>query len=158
MDDPIRLQRSRVLVVDPLDRTREFVKGIPEFCVSIGLVENGSPVAGGIYNPATGETFLGAIDSGVTNNGKPSQASQRTSLRGALVLASRSKVKRGEWKAFENAPFRSAQWAGSLQACPGRGWADVTFTLTPKMNGTQWQERPWYRVRVVLSPRSSTPT
>ncbi|HXN25562.1 MAG TPA: inositol monophosphatase family protein, partial [Candidatus Acidoferrales bacterium] len=90
MDDPIRLQRSRVLVVDPLDRTREFVKGIPEFCVSIGFVENGSPVAGGIYNPATGETFLGAIDSGVTNNGKPSQASQRTSLRGALVLASRS--------------------------------------------------------------------
>jgi myo-inositol-1(or 4)-monophosphatase len=48
VDDPIRLQRSRVWVVDPLDGTREFVKGIPEFCVSIGFVENGCPVAGGI--------------------------------------------------------------------------------------------------------------
>ena len=58
VDDPIRLQRSQVWVVDPLDGTREFVKGIPEFCVSIGFVENGRPVAGGIYNPATDETFL----------------------------------------------------------------------------------------------------
>src|SRR5271165_6267829 len=64
VDDPIRLQCSRVWVVDPLDGTREFVKGIPEFCVSIGFVEDGRPVAGGIYNPATDETFLGSIDSG----------------------------------------------------------------------------------------------
>src|SRR3984957_6869416 len=56
VDDPIRLQHSHVWVVDPLDGTREFVKGIPEFCVSIGFVENGRPVAGGIYNPATDET------------------------------------------------------------------------------------------------------
>src|ERR1017187_4987190 len=61
--DPIRLQRSRFWVVEPLDGTREFVEGIPEFCVSIGFVENGRPVAGGIYNPATDETFLGAIQS-----------------------------------------------------------------------------------------------
>ncbi|MGC2542236.1 MAG: inositol monophosphatase family protein, partial [Candidatus Sulfotelmatobacter sp.] len=49
VDDPVRLQRSQVWVVDPLDGTREFVLGIPEFCVSIGFVENGRPVAGGIY-------------------------------------------------------------------------------------------------------------
>src|SRR6202453_2394761 len=61
VDDPIRLQRSRVWVVDALDGTREFVKGIPAFCVSIWFVENGRPVAGGIHNPATNETFVGAI-------------------------------------------------------------------------------------------------
>jgi len=134
VDDPIRLQRSRVWVVDPLDGTREFVKGIPEFCVSIGFVENGSPVAGGIYNPATGETFLGAIDSAVTYNGKPSQASQRTSLAGALVLASRSEVERGDWKRFETAPF-AIRPMGSVAyklALIAAGRADVTFTLTPK--------------------------
>src|ERR1700732_2013216 len=65
VDDPIRLDRSRVWVVDPLDGTREFVKGIPEFCVSIGFVEDGRPVAGGIHNPATQETFVGAIARGV---------------------------------------------------------------------------------------------
>jgi myo-inositol-1(or 4)-monophosphatase len=134
VDDPIRLQRARVWVVDPLDGTREFVKGIPEFCVSIGFVENGRPVAGGIYNPATDETFLGSIDSGVTYNGKPSQPSQRNSLEGALILASRSEVKRGEWKAFENAAFKIRPM-GSVAyklALVSVGLADVTFTLTPK--------------------------
>ncbi len=134
VDDPIRLQRSRVWVVDPLDGTREFVKGIPEFCVSIGFVEDGRPVAGGIFNPATDETFLGSIDSGVTYNGKPSQPSQRKNLDGALVLASRSEVKRGEWKAFENSalnirPMGSVAYKLALVSA---GLADVTFTLTPK--------------------------
>src|SRR6202166_4624293 len=55
VDDPIRLQRSCVWVVDPLDGTREFVKGIPEFCVSIGSFKGGRPVRGGLFNPATHE-------------------------------------------------------------------------------------------------------
>ena len=134
VDDPIRLQCSRVWVVDPLDGTREFVQGIPEFCVSIGYVENGRPVAGGICNPATNETFLGSVESGVTYNGKPAQSSQRDTLDGALVLASRSEVKRGEWKPFENSgltirPMGSVAYKLALVSV---GLADVTFTLTPK--------------------------
>src|SRR5215472_4340826 len=82
-DDMSRLSKSRVWVVDPLDGTREFVQGIPEFCASIGFVENGKPVAGGICNPATNQTFLGAIDFGVLYNGKPAIPSRRTSLDGA---------------------------------------------------------------------------
>jgi len=134
VDDPVRLQCSQVWVVDPLDGTREFVQGIPEFCVSVGYVENGRPVAGGIYNPATDETFLGSVDSGVTYNGKPAKPTQRKSLKGALVLASRSEVKRGEWKAFENSSF-SIRPMGSVAyklALVSAGLADVTFTLTPK--------------------------
>jgi myo-inositol-1(or 4)-monophosphatase len=134
VDDPIRLQRSQVWVVDPLDGTREFVQGIPEFCVSIGFVENGRPVAGGIFNPATDETFLGSVDSGVLYNGKPVRLSQRASLEGALVLASRSEVKRGEWKAFDNASFK-IRAMGSVAyklALVSAGLADITFTLTPK--------------------------
>jgi myo-inositol-1(or 4)-monophosphatase len=133
-DDLSRLTRERVWVVDPLDGTREFVKGLPEFCVSIGFVENGKPVAGGIYNPATKETFLGAVDAGVLYNGKPARASQRTSLDGALILASRSEVKRGEWKPFENGPYE-VRAMGSVAyklALVSAGLADVTFTLTPK--------------------------
>src|ERR1700729_1304809 len=83
VDDLSRLDKSRVWVVDPLDGTREFVQGIPEFCVSIGYVENGRPVAGGICNPATNEIFLGSLESGVTYNGKPARPSQRTTLDGA---------------------------------------------------------------------------
>ena len=46
VDDPARLDCRRVWVVDPIDGTREFIHGIPEWCVSIGLVEDGQPVAG----------------------------------------------------------------------------------------------------------------
>jgi myo-inositol-1(or 4)-monophosphatase len=133
-DNPARLDKERVWIVDPLDGTREFVQGLPEFCVSVGFAENGRPVAGGIYNPATQETFLGAVDSGVLYNGQPVRPSQRTTLDGALILASRSEVKRGEWKQFENGPFR-VQAMGSVAyklALVSAGLADITFTLTPK--------------------------
>jgi myo-inositol-1(or 4)-monophosphatase len=134
VDDPSRLGKSQVWVVDPLDGTREFVAGIPEFCVSIGFVENGRAVAGGICNPATNETIIGSVETGVLYNGKPAHPSQRKSLHGALILASRSEVKRGEWKQFAGADFEirpmgSVAYKLGLVAA---GLADVTFTLTPK--------------------------
>jgi myo-inositol-1(or 4)-monophosphatase len=134
VDDISRLGKSRLWVVDPLDGTREFVAGIPEFCVSIAMVEDGIPVAGGICNPATNEFFIGSRESGVTYNGKPAQPSQRKQLTGALVLASRSEVKRGEWKQFESANFKIRPM-GSVAyklALVSAGLADITFTLVPK--------------------------
>ena len=133
-DDVSRLSKSRVWVVDPLDGTREFVQGIPEFCASIGFVEDGRPVAGGICNPATNETIIGAIDCGVLYNGKPAQPSQRTTLKGSLILASRSEVKRGEWQQFQNGEYQIRPM-GSVAYKLGlvsAGLADITFTLTPK--------------------------
>jgi myo-inositol-1(or 4)-monophosphatase len=134
VDDASRLTRQRVWVVDPLDGTREFVQGIPEYCISIAMVDNGVPVAGGICNPATNELILGSRDTGVTYNGKPAQASQRKDLRGALVLASRSEVKRGQWKQFESAEF-NIRAVGSVAYKLGlvaAGIADITFSLVPK--------------------------
>lgn len=133
-DDMSRLSKKCVWVVDPLDGTREFVQGIPEFCASIGFVEDGRPVAGGICNPATNETIIGAIDVGVLYNGRPVRPSQRTSLKGALILASRSEVKRGEWQQFQGGdyqirPVGSVAYKLGLVAA---GLADITFTLTPK--------------------------
>jgi myo-inositol-1(or 4)-monophosphatase len=133
-DDLSRLDREWVWVVDPLDGTREFVAGIPEFCVSIAMVHQEQPVAGGIFNPASNEVFLGALDSGVTYNGQPARASQGKALDGALVLASRSETKRGEWQAFNDGPFK-IQPMGSVAyklARVAAGLADLTFTLCPK--------------------------
>src|SRR5215831_9449381 len=133
-DDMSRLSKSRVWVVDPLDGTREFVQGIPEFCASIGFVEDGRPVAGGICNPATSETIIGAIDCGVLYNGKPARPSQRTTLKGSLILESRSEVKRGEWQQFQSSEYQ-IQPMGSVAyklALVAAGLADITFTLIPK--------------------------
>lgn len=134
VDDPARLTARRVWVVDPLDGTREFVTGIPEWCVSVGLVEDGEAVAGGIANPATGETVLGAAGLGVTLNGEPVTTATRAALHGAEVLASRSEVKRGEWERFRDAPFR-IRACGSVAYKLGMvaaGLADATWTLVPK--------------------------
>lgn len=133
-DNPERLKYERVWIVDPLDGTREFVKGIPEWCVSVGLVENGKPVAGGICNPATGETIIGSVETGITYNGSPANPSNRPSLDGAVVLASRSEIKRGEWERFEQSPFE-VRPTGSVAYKLGlvaAGQCDATWTLTPK--------------------------
>ncbi|HEX2252090.1 MAG TPA: inositol monophosphatase family protein, partial [Thermoanaerobaculia bacterium] len=97
-DDGARLGRRRAWVVDPLDGTREYVAGIPEWCVSVGLVEDGRPVAGGVYNPAADHLVLGAEGLGVTFDGAPAAPTGRGGLAGATVLASRSEVDRGEWE------------------------------------------------------------
>src|ERR1700677_1489756 len=68
VDALTRLDKQRVWVVDPLDGTREFVQGIPEFCVSIAMVENGIPVAGGSCNPRTRRPPLGSRAPGVHYN------------------------------------------------------------------------------------------
>ncbi|HEV2348912.1 MAG TPA: 3'(2'),5'-bisphosphate nucleotidase CysQ [Terriglobia bacterium] len=134
VDDLARLERQRVWVVDPLDGTSEFVAGIPEWCVSVALVENGRPVAGGICNPATEEIFLGARGAGITYNGQPAAASTKVGLAGTVVLASRSELKRGEWERFRNGqieirPTGSVAYKLALVAA---GRADATWTLTPK--------------------------
>jgi myo-inositol-1(or 4)-monophosphatase len=134
VDGAARLECDRVWVVDPIDGTREFIQGIPEWCISVGLVEDGHAVAGGILNPATDELILGAADYGVTLNGYPVTARATSDLRGALVLASRSEVKRGEWNPFFKEPI-SIRNVGSVAYKLGlvaAGLADGTWTLVPK--------------------------
>ncbi|MGH9353479.1 MAG: 3'(2'),5'-bisphosphate nucleotidase CysQ [Terriglobia bacterium] len=133
-DDLSRLKKERVWIVDPLDGTREFVAGIPEWCISVAFVEDGAAVAGGIANPATQEIFLGSCGEGLLYNGNRVYPSSRNRLQGAKVLASRSEVNRGEWERFRNAPF-AVQPMGSVAyklARVAAGLDDATWTLTPK--------------------------
>lgn len=50
---------NRFWLIDPLDGTKEFVKKNGEFTVNIALIENGSPSIGVVYQPTTGDTYLG---------------------------------------------------------------------------------------------------
>jgi myo-inositol-1(or 4)-monophosphatase len=56
-DDPQRLYRDRVWIVDPIDGTRSFIAGRPEFSISIGVAERGRAMVGVVLNPATGELY-----------------------------------------------------------------------------------------------------
>jgi myo-inositol-1(or 4)-monophosphatase len=133
-DDPSRLAQRWLWAVDPLDGTREFVAGIPEWAVSIGFIEDGRPVAGGVANPATGEVFVGDLRTGVTYNGRPARVTSRRALDGAVVLASRTEVERGQWERYRGSPF-TVRPLGSVAyklALVAAGLADATWTLVPK--------------------------
>jgi myo-inositol-1(or 4)-monophosphatase len=132
-DSDDRLQRVRVWIVDPLDGTKEFVNHIPEFCVCIGLVDNGVPVVGVSYNPVRDELIAGARGAGVTLNGAPAHVSQVQALTAARFLASRSEAARGEWEEFE--AELQVERTGSVAyklALIAAGRGDATFSLTPK--------------------------
>lgn len=133
LDDHVRLKQRVLWIIDPIDGTREFVKGIPEWAVSVGKVEDGRVTAGGVFGPQTGELFLGAVGYGTTLNDAPVRVPQRP-LKDALVLASRSEMTRGEWRRFDIGPFRYTG-IGSIAyklALVAAGKADATFTLQPK--------------------------
>ena len=137
-DSPDRLSKRRVWVVDPLDGTKEFIDKIPEFAVSIGLIEDGRPLLGVIYYPALDELVWAARDQGAwRRTGDTGDTRLRVSLTERLaeatVLSSRSETKRGEWRPFQSL-FRARPAGGMAHklAAIAKGEADATFTLIPK--------------------------
>jgi myo-inositol-1(or 4)-monophosphatase len=132
-DSPDRLSCRRVWIVDPIDGTKEFIRGIPQFAISIGLAVDGRIAVGVIYNPARDELFAAVRGGGVTLNGEPVRVSGEGDLARAQILASRSEVARGEFERFseghEITPIGSIAYKLALVAA---GQADLTFTLTPK--------------------------
>ncbi|TNE34025.1 MAG: 3'(2'),5'-bisphosphate nucleotidase CysQ [Alphaproteobacteria bacterium] len=108
-DDLARLQRSRVWIVDPIDGTRTFIAKKPEFTICAALVEDGTPVAGIVYNPILEEFYEASFGSGARLNGKIITCSNKSDLAKAQLLASR--------KAFE--------WHDWLGEVPGATFAHV---------------------------------
>lgn len=72
--------------VDPLDGTVNFAHGFPMFCVSLGLLIDGNPMVGVVFNPATGELFAAAAGHGATRNGTRIAVSQTDTLDKALLI------------------------------------------------------------------------
>jgi myo-inositol-1(or 4)-monophosphatase len=95
-DDPIRLQRQAVWIVDPIDGTKEFLTGIPEFAVSVALVEAGVPTVGVIYNPARDELYSAVRGGGTFLNGQRVFCTEVDRLEEATLTVSRSETARGE--------------------------------------------------------------
>lgn len=132
-DKPDRLNRNLIWVVDPLDGTKEFVLGIPEFTVSVALVEDNQPILAVIYQPANKELYHALYKEGAYLNDQPIAISQTTELRGGIVEASRSERKRGEFEPFED--LVSLRTLGSIAyklARVSAGKSDATWSRGPK--------------------------
>lgn len=72
-------------VVDPLDGTSNYVHDVPMYCVSIGLVIEGRPVLGVIYDPRMGELFTATAGAGAFLNGKPMRVSSVAGVRDSML-------------------------------------------------------------------------
>ncbi|WP_136616044.1 MULTISPECIES: inositol monophosphatase family protein [Mesorhizobium] len=74
-----------VWVIDPIDGTANFVRGIPAWCVVIACARDGEVVVGVIHEPSTGETFHGRLGGGAFVNDRPIRTSAATSIEEGSV-------------------------------------------------------------------------
>jgi myo-inositol-1(or 4)-monophosphatase len=147
-NDPSRTQRTRAWIVDPMDGTKEFIARIPEFAVSIALVEKGDPVAAVIVNPAAqiavfatraGGSWRASLEA--DGDAATLQATARrvnvsscTHLDQAVLIASRTEISRNQLAAYSSwcrriEPVGSIAWKLACIAC---GDADLNVSVAPK--------------------------
>jgi myo-inositol-1(or 4)-monophosphatase len=120
-------------VVDPIDGTRAFIEGKPEFTICVALVRDGAPVIAAIYNPASEELFEASAGGGAFLNGKPIQASGHASLMEARFLASRRTFERHGWLArTAKADFAYRNSIAYRMALVAAGKFDAAISLTEK--------------------------
>ncbi|MDP6946638.1 MAG: 3'(2'),5'-bisphosphate nucleotidase CysQ, partial [Myxococcota bacterium] len=132
VDTPERLGRENAWIVDPLDGTREFTLGIPEFVVSVGLVVRGKAMVGVLYNPIEDLLFSGLVGKGATLNGEPVSVTGKDVLEGARIVCSRTEMKKGWFDDMSDVvpmPVGSVAYKFGLVAA---GRAEATFTPRPR--------------------------
>jgi len=76
----------QTFVIDPLDGTSNYLRGLPHWCVSIALVENGEPQHGVVFDPLRNELFTASRGSGAVLNDKRIRVSERKDLAGAMLV------------------------------------------------------------------------
>ncbi|AOL93471.1 3'(2'),5'-bisphosphate nucleotidase CysQ [Porphyrobacter sp. LM 6] len=85
VDDKGRTASGLIWLVDPIDGTRDFVRGRSGWAVSVALVSAGKPLIGMLAAPVRGEEWLALAGQGATLNGAPIRASTRSQFPGARV-------------------------------------------------------------------------
>lgn len=70
LDTPHRLQKHKLIIADPIDGTRAYAAGNPNWCVSLAMIEHGRPILGCLYAPALDELYVASQGEGATLNGK----------------------------------------------------------------------------------------
>ncbi len=96
-DDARRLACARVWVVDPIDGTRDFVRGRTGWCVSVALVEDGVAILGALAAPARDQVFVAALRQGATCNGVALRVSGLGILEGVRLPIDPPNLKAKFW-------------------------------------------------------------
>jgi myo-inositol-1(or 4)-monophosphatase len=94
VDDEARLEKRLVWIVDPIDGTRGYLAGREDWCVSVALVENGSPLLAAVFAPASDEFFFAMRGQGALLNAVPVLATSGTELDFSRVAGPKPLVER----------------------------------------------------------------
>jgi len=94
VDDPARLSARYVWIVDPIDGTRAYLAGLPDWAVSVALVADGRPVTACLYAPVTDEFFMAVAGNGATRNGVAIAASGGASIAQARIAGPKGLLER----------------------------------------------------------------
>lgn len=132
-DDPVRLARSRVWVVDPIDGTRAFLKDRPEWTISAALVVDGVPNLAAVYNPATDEFFHAAQGGGAFLNSDRISVTDPVPLADCRLAASATMFRPERWP--QPWPEMDTVWVNSIAyrlALVAAGKCDGTVSMSGK--------------------------
>lgn len=112
-----RAGAKRRWILDPIDGTKTFIRGVPLWGTLVAIAEGERILAGAAYFAAVGDMLVAAPGSGAFWNGKPTRVSQEAHLSKALVLATDER--------FLEFPERGKKWRElTAQASIARTWGD----------------------------------
>jgi histidinol-phosphatase len=134
-----RPSAARRWVIDPIDGTKSFVRGVPLWGSLVALCEGERVLAGAAYFPAVGELIAAAPDAGCWWNGSRCAVSSVGALRGATVLTTEERfrdrpVRRGGWERLASMAAVSRTWGdcfGYLLVATGRAEVMCDPILSP---------------------------
>ncbi|WP_284165119.1 3'(2'),5'-bisphosphate nucleotidase CysQ [Frigidibacter sp. SD6-1] len=132
-DSDLRLNDERLFIIDPIDGTRAFIDGTPDFAHSLAVAEKGWVTAAVVYLPAQDRLYSAGIDTVSTLNGRPISASAADRPEGATLLTTRPNLAPEHWQGGNVPPVRrmfrsSIAWRLCLVA---EGAFDAMLTLKP---------------------------
>ena len=96
-DSDGRLEAARVFVVDPIDGTKAFLRREKTWAHSIGLVENGRPLAGVVYLPLCDKLYTATRGGGAALNGRPIRIGSPDEANRPVILANGSAFEARRW-------------------------------------------------------------
>jgi myo-inositol-1(or 4)-monophosphatase len=135
--------KTHLWIVDPLDGTTNFLHGIPQFAVSIGLERDGAVVAGVIYNPATDELYTAERGSGAFLNESRIRVAARRRLAEAVVGCGMPHHGRGGLDAFRDEFARVQEAVAGLRRF-GAAALDLAWVASGRLDAF-WERNlsPW---------------
>ena len=146
-------------LVDPLDGTKEFVRGGDDYTVNIGLIEAGQPAVGVVFAPATGHLYGGRVGEGAWLIEGSSRSAIQTRERGAEIaaVASKSHLNQATVDYLESAvgACDRVSVGSSLKFCiVAEGKADIYPRLSPT---SEWDTAAGHAVLLAAGGRVDGP-